>query len=93
MLDQYHSLYLAEAPPTALAASVLRSRPFELPTGDRTIPCPAVWQRSLSCLRTRCDLILVSLVSGAHLAAVCQDAAFLEDEGRPRLRGGPRAGR
>ncbi len=80
VLDQYHSLYLAESALTALAESVLRSRPFELPAGDRTIPYRAVWQRSLSCLRTRCDLTLVSLVSGADLAAVCQDSAFLEDE-------------
>ncbi|WP_030342854.1 RES family NAD+ phosphorylase [Streptomyces sp. NRRL S-1022] len=80
VLDQYHSLYLAESALTALAESVLRSRPFDSPAGDRTIPYRAVWQRSLSCVRTRADLVLVSLVSGADLAAVCQDATLLEDE-------------
>ncbi|MFF8731205.1 RES family NAD+ phosphorylase [Streptomyces sp. NPDC015171] len=80
VLDQYHCLYLAESALTALAESVLRSRPFDLPAGDRTIPYRTVWQRSLSCLRTRSDLTLVSLVSGADLAGVCQDTAFLEDE-------------
>ncbi|WP_430383095.1 RES family NAD+ phosphorylase [Streptomyces sp. P10-4] len=80
VLDQCHSLYVAETALTALAESVLRSRPFASPVGDRTIPYRAVWQRSLSCLRTRSDLILVSLVRGADLAAVCQDATLLEDE-------------
>ncbi|MFF9086490.1 RES family NAD+ phosphorylase [Streptomyces sp. NPDC014991] len=81
VLDRYHSLYLAETALTALAESVLRSRPFDLPAGERTIPYRAVWQRTLSCLRTRTDLTLVSLVSGTDLAAVCQDATLLEDEG------------
>ncbi|MER6348634.1 RES family NAD+ phosphorylase [Streptomyces sp. NPDC001532] len=81
VLDPYHSLYLADDPLTALAESVLRSRPFERPVGMRRIPYRTVWQRSLSGLRTRYDLHLVSLIEGQDLAAVCQDATLLEDEG------------
>ncbi|MCZ0986538.1 RES family NAD+ phosphorylase [Streptomyces diastatochromogenes] len=80
VLDPYHSLYVADTPLTALAESVLRSRPFELPAGTRRIPYSAVWRRSLSGLRTRCELTLVSLVDGRDLAAVCQDSTLLEDE-------------
>ncbi|GGV15346.1 hypothetical protein GCM10010260_63090 [Streptomyces filipinensis] len=80
VLDPYHSLYLADTPLTALAESVLRSRPFDLPLGMRTIPFRTVWHRSLSAVRTRYPLNLVSLVGGADLAAVCQDSTLLEDE-------------
>lgn len=80
LLDPYHSLYLADTPLTALAESVLRSRPFELPAGVRRIPYRTVWQRSLGAVRTRCDLTLASLIDGTDLAAVCQDATLLEDE-------------
>ncbi|OIJ97061.1 RES family NAD+ phosphorylase [Streptomyces monashensis] len=80
VLDPYHSLYLADTPLTALAESVLRSRPFELPVGVRKIPYRTVWQRSLSAVRTRYELTLVSLVTGTDLAAVCQDSTLLEDE-------------
>ncbi|MGW7363182.1 RES family NAD+ phosphorylase [Streptomyces sp. NPDC054841] len=80
LLDPYHSLYLADTSITALAESVLRSRPFELSVGMRRIPYRTVWQRSLSVLRTRCELNLVSLIEGKDLAAVCQDSTLLEDE-------------
>ncbi len=80
VLDPYHSLYLADTALTALAESVLRSRPFERPHSKRTIPYRTVWQRSLSALRTRYELTLVSLVDGKDLAAVCQDSTLLEDE-------------
>ncbi|MEV5126341.1 RES family NAD+ phosphorylase [Streptomyces decoyicus] len=79
-LDPYHCLYLADTATTALAESVLRSRPFELPAGKRRVPYATVWRRSLSVLRTRCELTLVSLVESKDLAAVCQDATLLEDE-------------
>ncbi|SER75797.1 RES family NAD+ phosphorylase [Streptomyces qinglanensis] len=79
-LDPYHCLYLADTPTTALAESVLRSRPFEPPAGLRLIPYAAVRGRSLSAVRTRCELNLVSLVESEDLAAVCQDATLLEDE-------------
>lgn len=79
-LDSYHSLYLADTETTALAESVLRSRPFEPAESARLIPYAAVRGRSLSVLRTRCELSLVSLIASSDLAAVCQDAALLEDE-------------
>ncbi|MCL8014254.1 RES family NAD+ phosphorylase [Streptomyces sp. AS02] len=79
-LDPYHCLYLADTPTTALAESVLRSRPFEPSAGMRLIPYATVWRRSLSVLRTRCELTLVSLIEAPDLAAVCQDSTLLEDE-------------
>lgn len=80
LLDPYHCLYLADTATTALAESVLRSRPFELPAGKRRVPYATVRRRSLSVLRTRCELTLVSLVESKDLAAVCQEATLLEDE-------------
>ncbi|MGY5532269.1 RES family NAD+ phosphorylase [Streptomyces sp. A3] len=79
-LDPYHCLYLGDTPTTALAESVLRSRPFELPAGRRRIPYVTVVGRRLSVLRTRCDLVLVSLIEAKDLAAVCQESTLLEDE-------------
>jgi len=80
LLDPYHCLYLADTATTALAESVLRSRPFEPSAGMRLIPYAAVWRRSLSVLRTTCELNLVSLIEAPDLAAVCQDSTLLEDE-------------
>jgi hypothetical protein len=80
LLDPYHCLYLAGDPLTALAESVLRSRPYEGPAGIRRIPYRTVWRRSLSCLRTRCDLNLVSLVDGKDLAAVLHDSSLLDED-------------
>ncbi|MER7189819.1 RES family NAD+ phosphorylase [Streptomyces flaveolus] len=80
VLDPYHSLYLAADPTTALAESVLRSRPFDPRYSMRYIPWVTVRGRSLSALRTRCDLSLVSLLGEQDLAAVCQDSTLLEDE-------------
>ena len=80
LLDPYHCLYLADTPTTALAESVLRSRPFEPSASMRLIPYATVWRRSLSVLRTRCELNLVSLIEAPDLAAVCQDSTLLEDE-------------
>ncbi|MFI2375502.1 RES family NAD+ phosphorylase [Streptomyces sp. NPDC018964] len=79
-LDPYHSLYVAADPTTALAESVLRSRPFDRRSSMRYIPWITVRGRSLSALRTRCDLSLVSLLGERDLAAVCQDSTLLEDE-------------
>ncbi|MEV5311208.1 RES family NAD+ phosphorylase [Streptomyces sp. NPDC052610] len=80
VLDRYHSLYLAESPLTALAESVLRSRPWEPAHSEQRIPYAVVRERSLSVLRTRCELTLASLVTGRDLAAVCRDATLLDDE-------------
>ncbi|MCT2591574.1 RES family NAD+ phosphorylase [Streptomyces sp. N2-109] len=79
--DPYRYLYLAEDPTTALAESLLRSLEFDPETGMRLVPYAAVAGKSLSLLRTRCELSLVSLVTEADLAAVCQDSWLLEAEG------------
>lgn len=80
VLDPYRYLYVADCPVTALAESVLRSREFEGPFGLQRIPYLTVHGRSLSALRTRCELNLVSLIDGKDLAAVCQSSQLLEDE-------------
>lgn len=79
--DPYASLYAATDPETALAETLLRSVSFDLETGMRLVPWAAVRGRSLDVVRTRCELRLVSLRSGAALAAVCQDHLLLESEG------------
>ncbi|OON80532.1 RES family NAD+ phosphorylase [Streptomyces tsukubensis] len=80
VLDPYHSLYLAADPTTAVAESVLRSRFFDPRRSTRYIPWITVRGRTLSALRTRCDLNLVSLVKEQDLAAVCQNSTLLEGE-------------
>ncbi|MBG0851830.1 RES family NAD+ phosphorylase [Streptomyces spinoverrucosus] len=80
VLDPYHSLYLADTATTALSESVLRSRPFERSESMRIIPYVTVRGRSLSVLRTTCELVLVSLIGATDLAAVCQNTLLLEDE-------------
>ncbi|MET9403648.1 RES family NAD+ phosphorylase [Kitasatospora sp. NPDC002965] len=79
VLDPYHYLYLAHTPVTALAESLLRSLPYGS-FGTREVSYATVHGRSLSCLRARYDLTLVSLVTGADLAAVRQEPTLLEDE-------------
>ncbi|MFJ6466557.1 RES family NAD+ phosphorylase [Streptomyces sp. NPDC091387] len=78
LLDPYHSLYVADNALTALAESVLRSVPW---TGERRlIPYVTVHGRSLSVLRTTCELRVVSLVKEVDLAAVHRTADLLDDE-------------
>ncbi|KUN06191.1 hypothetical protein AQI95_14955 [Streptomyces yokosukanensis] len=79
--DPYQYLYLADTPATALAETLLRSLEFDPETATRLVPYAAVRGKSLTLLRTRCELILVSLVTEADLAAVCQDSWLLEAEG------------
>lgn len=79
VLDPYHSLYLAHSRLTAVAESVLRSTPYGL-GGKRVIPYAAVHGRSLSMLRTTCELTVVSLVHEKDLAAVQQNADLLDGE-------------
>ncbi|MFG2986652.1 RES family NAD+ phosphorylase [Streptomyces sp. NPDC048258] len=77
-LDPYHSLYVADSALTAVAESVLRSVPW---TGEkRVIPYALVQGRSLSVLRTTCELTVVSLLKEKDLAAVRQNADLLDDE-------------
>ncbi|MFF2144650.1 RES family NAD+ phosphorylase [Kitasatospora sp. NPDC058190] len=78
VLDPYHYLYLAATPLTALAESMLRSVPYG-GNGTRGVLYAVAEGRSLSCLRSRCDLTLVRLQTGADLAAVCQET-LLDDE-------------
>lgn len=78
LLDPYHSLYVADNALTALAESVLRSVPWN---GERrVIPYATVHGRSLSVLRTTCELRVVSLIKEVDLAAVRRTADLLDDE-------------
>ena len=79
--DPYPCLYAATDPETALAETLLRSIDFDKETSMRLVPWPWVRGKSLHVVRTRCELRLVSLRSGAALAAVCQDTFLLEREG------------
>lgn len=79
--DPYPCLYAATDPETALAETLLRARPYDPMSGMRLIPWAAVRGKSLNVVRTRGELRLVSLCSGAALAAVCQDHLLLEADG------------
>lgn len=79
--DPYPCLYAATDAETALAETLLRSVDYDPETGMRLILWAQVRGRSLNVVRTRCELKLVSLCSGAALAAVCQDNRLLENEG------------
>ncbi|MFD0413809.1 RES family NAD+ phosphorylase [Streptomyces sp. NPDC127108] len=79
--DPYPCLYAATDPETALAETLLRSVDFDKETSMRLVPWLWVRGKSLHVVRTRCELRLVSLRSGAALAAVCQDNFLLEREG------------
>jgi len=79
LLDPYHYLYLADTPVTALAETMLRSLPHSGPHGMREIAYAVAHGRSLSCLRARYDLPLVSLRFGADLAAVRQEPTLLDE--------------
>jgi hypothetical protein len=80
--DPYPCLYAATDAETALAETLLRSVDYDLEIGMRLILWAQVRGRSLNVVRTRCELKLVSLCSGAALAAVCQDNRLLENEGK-----------
>ncbi|MCB5164127.1 RES family NAD+ phosphorylase [Streptomyces bambusae] len=82
--DPYPFLYTAMDPATALAETLLRSTPFDPATTTRLIPYAAVRNRSLSRLRTRCDVRLIALITEEDLAAVCQSSWLLEEEGDGR---------
>ncbi|MEV6133696.1 RES family NAD+ phosphorylase [Streptomyces violaceusniger] len=84
--DPYPCLYAATDPETALAETLLRSVHYDLEIGMRLVPWAKVRGKSLNVVRTRCELKLVSLCSGAALAAVCQDNNLLEGEGEKHYR-------
>ncbi|MEU9700503.1 RES family NAD+ phosphorylase [Streptomyces sp. NPDC047981] len=77
-LDPYHSLYVADSALTAVAESMLRSVAWN--GTKRTIPYAAAHGRSLSVLRTTCELTVVSLIEEKDLAAVRRTADLLDDE-------------
>ncbi|GHC81056.1 RES family NAD+ phosphorylase [Streptomyces flavofungini] len=79
--DPYPCLYAATDSQTAFAEALVRSIPFDRETSMRLVPLASVRGFSLNAVRTRCELRLVSLCSGAALAAVCQDNLLLESEG------------
>ncbi|MFD3521807.1 RES family NAD+ phosphorylase [Streptomyces sp. NPDC058653] len=84
--DPYPCLYAATDAETALAETLLRSVPFDIETGSRLVPWASVRGKSLNVVRTRRELKLVSLCSGAALAAVRQDNLLLENEGEEHYR-------
>ncbi|MCX5393762.1 RES family NAD+ phosphorylase [Streptomyces sp. NBC_00094] len=77
-LDPYHSLYVADSGLTAVAESMLRSVAWN--GTMREIPYAVAHGRSLSVLRTTCDLTVVSLIEEKDLAAVRRTADLLDDE-------------
>ncbi|MBD0737660.1 RES family NAD+ phosphorylase [Streptomyces sp. CBMA29] len=79
--DPYACLYAAWDPTTALAETLVRSRDFDSDTRYRLVPRALVVGKSLSAVRTRCDLFAVPLESSEQLADVHQDARLLEGEG------------
>ncbi|MFJ2645476.1 RES family NAD+ phosphorylase [Streptomyces sp. NPDC087420] len=79
--DPYSYQYQAADPATALAETLLRSLEFDAEAGMRLVPYAAVRGKSLSVLRARADLDVVSLITEEDLAAVCQDSWLLESEG------------
>lgn len=82
--DPYPYLYAAVDAETALAETLLRSLSPDPENGLRLVPWAWVRGKSLNGVRTGCALHLVSLCSGAALAAVCQDNDLLEGEGAER---------
>ncbi|NEC87930.1 RES family NAD+ phosphorylase [Streptomyces sp. SID12501] len=85
--DPYPYLYAATDAETALAETLLRSHDFDSPTGMRLVSWAQVRGKSLNGVRTRCEMRLVSLCSGAALAAVRQDNLLLENEGAEHYAG------
>lgn len=77
----YPSLYVSLSADTALAERLLRSLPF---TGSSTrmIPRAAVAGRRLSTLTVTAPLLLLSLVTTADLASVCQDEWLIHADPR-----------
>ncbi|RLV69262.1 RES domain protein [Streptomyces sp. CBMAI 2042] len=79
--DPYACLYVAKDRSTALAETLLRTLDYDPRTSSRLIQRAAITGKSLSAMRTRCELLVVPLISAEQLADVCQDARLLEGEG------------
>jgi hypothetical protein len=70
--DPYPYLYVALRPETALLETLVRSIPFN-EHGARYLRRAALTDLAVSSVRTTKELTLVSLLTGADLAAACQD--------------------
>ncbi|MER7968448.1 RES family NAD+ phosphorylase [Streptomyces sp. NPDC096080] len=79
--DPYACLYAAKDRSTALAETLLRTLDYDPRTSSRLVQWAAIAGKSLSAMRTRCELLVVPLISAEQLADVCQDARLLEGEG------------
>ncbi|MFF9864263.1 RES family NAD+ phosphorylase [Streptomyces sp. NPDC013953] len=78
--DRYGFLYVGFGVGAAVSEVLLRSVPFDGDGGVRLLPRVAFERRSLSFLRLAADLEVVSLMSGADLAAVGQDTWLVHAE-------------
>lgn len=76
----YGFLYVGFGVGAAVSEVLLRSIPFAADGGTRLVPRATVEGRSLSFLRLTVDLEMVSLMSGADLAAVGQDSWLVHTE-------------
>lgn len=79
--DPYGYLYVGFGVGAAVSEVLLRSLPFDGGPGPRLLPRVAFERRSLSFLRLAADTEVVSLMGGADLAAVAQDAWLVHTEG------------
>ncbi|MDT3396579.1 RES family NAD+ phosphorylase [Streptomyces sp. B1866] len=78
--DPYGFVYVGLGVAAAVCEALLRSVPFAADGGPRLIPRVAVERRRLSYLRLAADTAVVSLMSGADLAAVGQDTWLVHAE-------------
>jgi hypothetical protein len=79
--DKYAFLYAAFRQETAILESLVRAIPFDS-NGRRLLRRPAIARRRLSGLTTTRDLDLISLLTAADLAAVCQDEWLVQADPR-----------
>jgi hypothetical protein len=79
--DPYPYLYAALTPTTALAETLIRSLPFGRGQ-QRILPRKAVGGRRLCLLELSTDLVLLSLITHADLAAVRQDEWLVQADPR-----------
>lgn len=76
----YAYLYAGLEPTAAVCESLLRSVPFAPDGGPRVLPRAGVVRKRFTFLRLAADVTVVSLMSGADLAAVGQDSWLVQAE-------------
>ncbi|MFF8727126.1 RES family NAD+ phosphorylase [Streptomyces sp. NPDC015171] len=76
----YSYLYAGLEPAAAVCETLLRSVPFAPDGGTRLLPRAGVTGRRFTFLRLAADVTVVSLMSGADLAAVGQDTWLVQAE-------------